>query len=217
MVAEETGTSGVAFVPAATFVGRGVVAVRIPPALGLLASASLVAVGTQTHEHASVLRGTAWNSPPLSLSAEAAYVLYTVLLPSYASSGSLFSSCSMAALACHPHFAGQGLSAAKAAVGALEELNDCGVVVVSKWRGSLFPVALLNDVKPSREEVKLAWTPASSRQQQAAQALTDVVSFFTDSSCIYLRLCALFGDEDEKERVVKECKCFVCHSELPLR
>jgi len=41
VVVEELGTSGIAFVPIAAFLSRGVAAVRVPTALGLLASASL--------------------------------------------------------------------------------------------------------------------------------------------------------------------------------
>jgi len=216
VVVEELGTSGFALVPSAAFVSRGVAAVRIPTALGLLASASLFSLGTQTHEHGNVLRGPAWSCPLASLSADAAHVLYTCLFPSYAKSGSFFASCSMATLAGRPHFSRYGIGATKAVVGALEELDACGVVVVSKWRGSLFPAASLRDLKPSREEVELAWTPASLRQQQAARALTNVVSFFSESSCISMRLCELFGERNEVDGILQACKCFVCHSELPL-
>jgi len=95
-------------------------------------------------------------------------------------------------------------------------IDACGVIVVSKWRGSLFPVASLSDLKPSREEVELAWTPASLRKQQAARALTNFASFFSESSCISMRLCELFGERNEVDGIIQACKCFVCHSELPL-
>jgi len=81
-VAVDTATSGVAFVSADTFLGCGVVAVRIPPALEFLASASLFSVGTQTRKHGNVVRRPAWHSPSISLSADAAYFLCTVLFPS---------------------------------------------------------------------------------------------------------------------------------------
>jgi len=216
VVAEKLDTSGIAFVPGAAFVSHGVAAARIPTALGLLASAALFAVGTQTHEHGNVLRGPAWSCPPASLSADAAHVLYTALFPSYAASGSFFASCSMATLAGRQHFSHYGVGATKAVVRALEELDACGVVLVSKWRGSLFPVASLRDLKPSREEVELAWAPASLRQQQSARALTKAVSFFSESSCISMRLCELFGEENEMDRILQACKCCVCQSELPL-
>jgi len=122
VVVEELGTSGLAFVPRAAFVSRGVAAVRIPTALRLLASASLFFLGTQTHEHSNVLRGPAWSCPPASLSADAAHVLYTCLFPSYAKSGSVFASYSMATLEGRPHFSRYGIGATKAVVGALEEL-----------------------------------------------------------------------------------------------
>jgi len=61
----------------------------------------------------------------------------------------------MAALADKLKFSRHGLSAAKAELGALEELDDCGILVVSKWWGSQFPVTLLHDLKPSIEGVEL--------------------------------------------------------------
>lgn len=216
VVVEALGTSSCAFVPASAFVGRGVAAVGIPTALGLLASASLFDAGTKAHEHGNVLRGPAWGCPPPSLSADAACILYTALFPAYAESGSFFASFSMAALASRPHFFRYGLGAAKAVVGALEELEAGGVVLISKWWGSIFPVATLRDSVPSLEEVELAWSPISWKQQQAAHALASVVNFFAESTCLYRRLCSLFGVDDEKERVLVQCLCFVCHKELPI-
>jgi len=192
VVVKALGTSCCAFVPASAFVGRGVAAVGIPTALGLLALASLIDAGTKAHEHENVLRGPAWGCPPPSLSADAACVLCTALFPACAESGSFFASVSMAALASRPHFYRYGLGAAKDVVGALEELEAGGVVLNSKCWGSLFPVASLRDSVPSMEEVELAWTPTSWKQQQAAHALASVVNIFAESTCLYRRLCSLF-------------------------
>jgi len=95
VVVVELGTFGIAFVPIAAFLSRGVAAVRIPTALGLLASASLFFSGTQAHEHGNVLRGLAWSYPPASLSADVAHILCTAFFLSYATSGSHFASCSI--------------------------------------------------------------------------------------------------------------------------
>lgn len=215
VVLQDLGTSSGAMMEGNAFTGRGIQLQRVDGVLRVLGMASYVAFEQAEHAHCSMRRGPNWLCPPATLSANAAYFLYALLRPLF-TPGSTFARCAVADIASSDHFAQLGMGAARASVRAADELATSGVIVQPvEWRGLLFPVARLCENPPSGEQLSQAWSRENRRQQSASHALEEAAVFLGDTSCLYSRLCILFGGDDESDLVRVQCRCYVCRPAWP--
>lgn len=215
VVVQALSTSAGAMIDGNAFVGRGVQLQRVEAVLDVLVLASFVAVDQSEHAYCSARRGPFWHCPPHALSAVAAYFFYAVLRPSF-NPGSTFARFDIADVAGSDHFAQLGVGATRATVRAVDELAASGILMRPvEWRGHLFTVARLRAEPPTAAQLAQAWAKKARRQQRAAQSLEEVADFLGATSCLYTRLCFLFGGDDETPVARGHCRCYICRPACP--